>query len=220
MLFIIILTFVFISAFMAYASFDITSGVYVRVFCRKQTKEKQVALTFDDGPHPEYTPQVLDILKQYQIQAIFFVIGQHIAGNEELIKRIIAEGHQIGNHSNTHKSTFPLLGAKKMAADLLQCEQTIRQVTNSQTEWFRPPFGVTNPNVAKAVKIRNYKVAGWSIRSLDTMEKDKDKIVRRAVSRLRPGAIILLHDHLSHAPYVLKHVIEQAVEKGYSFYSL
>jgi peptidoglycan/xylan/chitin deacetylase (PgdA/CDA1 family) len=206
-----------VAAFLAYASFHISFGAYLIAFCRKPTKEKLIALSFDDGPHPEYTPQTLNILKQYDLKATFFVIGARIAGNENILKRIHTEGHQTGNHSFSHKNTFPLLGAKKMAADLLQCEQAIEQVTGCAVKWFRPPFGVTNPNVAKAVKIRNYKVAGWSIRSLDTVKTDKDKVVRRVVSKLHPGAVVLLHDHLPDTPYILEQIIVQAKEKGYEF---
>ena len=209
--------FLLLSAFYVYTSFDLSFGYYLRAFCRKPTNEKTVALTFDDGPHPEHTPRVLDILKQYDVQATFFLIGRRIAGNEEIVRRIHAEGHQTGNHSFSHTNTFPFYGAKRMAADMLQCGQAICQVTGCVPEWFRPPFGVTNPNVAKAVKIRNYKVAGWSIRSLDTVKSDKEKVVRRIVSRLRPGAVVLLHDHLPNTPYIVEQIIRQAKEKGYDF---
>jgi len=209
--------FLLLLAFYVYASFDLSFGVYLRAFCRKPAEEKFVALTFDDGPHPEHTPRVLDILKQYDVQATFFLIGGRIAGNEELVKQIHAEGHQTGNHSFSHTNTFPFHSAKRMAADMLQCGQAICQITGCEPEWFRPPFGVTNPNVAKAVKIRNYKVAGWSIRSLDTVRSDKEKVIRRIVSRLRPGAVILLHDHLPDTHYILEQIIRQAKEKGYNF---
>ena len=209
-----------VAAFLAYASFHISFGAYLRAFCRKPTDEKIIALTFDDGPHPVHTPRVLDVLKQYDVRATFFVIGKHISGNEDILKQIQAEGHQTGNHSFAHKNTFPFLGAKKMADDLMQCEQAIRRVTGFPTKWFRPPFGVTNPNVAKAVKIRGYKVAGWSIRSLDTVKSDKEKVIRRIVSRLRPGAVVLLHDHLPNTPYVLEKTIQQAKKRGYDFVTM
>jgi len=209
-----------VAAFLAYASFTISFGLYLRAFCRKPTKEKLIALTFDDGPHPEYTPQVLDVLKQYDVKAVFFVIGERIAGNEGILKRMQADGHQIGNHSFSHKKTFPLFGAKKMAADMLQCEQAIEQATGYQTKWFRPPFGVTNPNVAKAVKMRGYRMAGWSIRSLDTIKSGEEKIVRRVISQLKPGSVILLHDHLPNTPCMVEQIIQQAKEKGYTFVTI
>ena len=210
-------SFLLLAAFFGYASFDISFGYYLRAFCRKPTREKLLALTFDDGPHPEHTLQTLDILKQYDIKAGFFVIGERIAGNEHIVKRIQADGHQTGNHSFSHKKTFPWLGAKKMAADMLLCEQAICRVTGYEPKWFRPPFGITNPNVAKAVKMRGYQVAGWSIRSLDTVKSKKDEVVRRVVSKLRPGAVVLLHDHLPDTPYILEQIIRQAREQGYAF---
>ena len=217
----IIVVLLMIAAFVAYyASFTISSGVYLHAFCRKSTKEKLVAFTFDDGPHPEHTSRVLDVLKQYDVKATFFVIGERIAGNEDILKRMQADGHQIGNHSFSHKKTFPLLGAKKMAADMQQCEQAIVQAIGCQTKWYRPPFGVTNPDVAKAVKIQGYQVAGWSIRSLDTIKSDSEKVVRRVVSRLRPGAVILLHDHLPNTSCILEQIILQAREKEYIFVTI
>ena len=204
-------------AFFTYASFSISFGLYLRAFCRKPTQEKLLALTFDDGPHPEYTPQVLDVLKQYDVKATFFVIGERIAGNEDILKRMPAEGHQIGNHSFSHKNTFPWLDAKKMASNLLQCEQAIEQAVGYQATWFRPPFGVTNPTMAKTVKMLGYRVAGWSIRSLDTIKRDKQKVVQRVVSRLKPGAVILLHDRLPETHRVAEQIIRQAKEKGYAF---
>ncbi|MDR1155183.1 MAG: polysaccharide deacetylase family protein [Bacteroidales bacterium] len=205
------------TAFLIHASFSISSGFYVRAFCRRHTKEKLIALTFDDGPHPAYTPQVLDVLKQYGVKAAFFVIGERIAGNENILERTCMEGHLIGNHSFTHKNTFPLFGRAKMVFDLCLCDSTIARTVAPCSGWFRPPFGVINPNVAKAVKMLKYQVAGWSIRSLDTVKSDKDRVVKRVVSRLHPGAVILLHDPLPDAPYILEQVIRQAVGKGYRF---
>ncbi len=206
-----------IFAFLIYASFNISSGIYLQTFSRKKTDAKQVMLTFDDGPHPVHTPAVLDILKKYEVKAAFFVIGKNIAGNEDILKRMLAEGHTIGNHSFSHGNTFPLLRPQKMADDLMQCERAAEKIIGQRTTWFRPPFGVTNPYVARAIKMRNYRVAGWSIRSLDTLFNDKNKPVRRVVKRLKPGAIILLHDNRPNAPYITEQILLQAKEKGYDF---
>ena len=206
-----------LAIFFAYAAFNISFGFYLRAFCSKPICEKLIALTFDDGPHQENTARVLDVLKQYDVKATFFVIGEHVADNENIVRRIHSEGHQTGNHSFSHKNSFPFFGAQKMAADMLQCEEVIGKATEYQTKWFRPPFGVTNPNVAKAVKMRGYRVAGWSIRSLDTVKSNREKVVRRVVSRLRPGAVVLLHDNLAETHSILEQIIMQAKEKGYGF---
>jgi peptidoglycan/xylan/chitin deacetylase (PgdA/CDA1 family) len=205
------------TALFVYASFSISFGFYLRAFCRKPTNEKLLALTFDDGPHFIYTKEVLDILKKNDVKATFFIVGNQIFFCKDILRRTLVEGHQIGNHSFTHKNNFPWLGVKKMASNLLQCEQAIEQAAGYQTKWFRPPFGVTNYDVAKAVKIRGYRVAGWSIRSLDTVMSDKEKVVRRVISRLRPGAVILLHDCLPNTPYIAEQIIRQAKGKGYTF---
>jgi peptidoglycan/xylan/chitin deacetylase (PgdA/CDA1 family) len=204
-------------AYYGYACFNMSLGVYLSAFCRKHTREKLIALTFDDGPHPEHTYQVLDVLKKNDVKATFFVIGKNIAGNEAVLKKIYSDGHQIGVHSFSHRNIFPFSGKKKIAADLLQCEQAIVRTTGYKPTWFRPPFGVTNPDVAKAVNVREYKVAAWNIRSFDTVISNKNKIVKRVVSRLSPGAVVLLHDRLPHTPDVLEHIIRKAVEMGYGF---
>jgi len=207
----------FLIAFFGYASFNISFGLYLKAFCRKQTNEKIVSLTFDDGPHPENTLRVLDVLKKYNIKATFFVIGSQIVGNEDVLKRTVLEGHHVGNHSFSHKNTFPFFSTQKMVDDILYCEQAIFRSIGCKTKWFRPPFGVTNPNVSKAVKRTGYKVAGWSIRSLDTVKSDKDAVARRVVSKLHPGAVILLHDNLRDTPYILEEIIINALKQGYGF---
>lgn len=204
-----------ILAFLFYASYSIKSQVYVRALCRVKTTENVVYLTFDDGPDTKQTPQVLDVLKRNNATATFFCIGSRIAGNEALLKRMADEGHQIGIHSFSHANGFPLYGRGRMIADIRQCQQTIEQATGATTTLFRPPFGVTNPTIGKAVKSLNLKTIGWTIRSYDTNGANNAKIVRRISRQLRPGAIILLHDRLPQSAERLQMVIEAVKKAGY-----
>ena len=204
-----------ILAFMFYASYSIKSQVYVRALCRVKTTEKIVYLTFDDGPNAEQTPQVLDVLKRNNAKATFFCIGSRIAGNEQILKRIIGEGHTIGNHSFSPTNSFPLFSRRRMIADIEQCKNVIESAIGTAPTLFRPPFGVTNPTVGKAVKTLNLKTIGWTIRTYDTNRCSDARIARRISRQLRPGAIILLHDRLPQSAERLQMVIDTVKENGY-----
>jgi peptidoglycan/xylan/chitin deacetylase (PgdA/CDA1 family) len=181
------------------------------------TSEKKVLLTFDDGPHNPNTYRVLEVLKKHQVKAIFFVIGKNISGNEELMKRIVAEGHQLGNHSYSHHNWIDVWSAKKVTEDFLDCQKLIQSYQPNKL--FRPPYGVTNPNIAKAVKSLNLVSVGWNVRSYDTSIKNIEKVEKRVLARLKPGAVILLHDRLDFMPELLDSLIPAIRKKGYEFAS-
>lgn len=181
-----------------------------------KTAEKKVLLTFDDGPCNPYTAKVLDVLKQHGVKAVFFVIGKNIEGNEAILKRIVAEGHAIGNHSFSHDTWIDVWPVQKVTDDFSACQKLIEHYQPNQ-RLFRPPYGVTNPNVAKAVKKLHLQSMGWNIRSYDTSIKEVEKIKQRILSALKPGAIILLHDRLDFMPELLESLIPAIKEKGYDF---
>jgi peptidoglycan/xylan/chitin deacetylase (PgdA/CDA1 family) len=181
------------------------------------TSEKKVLLTFDDGPHTN-TIRVLEVLKKYHIHAVFFVIGKNIIGNEDIVKQIVADGHHIGNHSFSHDNLIDVWSTEKVAKDFSDCQQII-QSYQKDSKLFRPPYGVTNPNIARAVKTLHLQSIGWNIRSYDTSIKEVDKIKGRVLSQLKPGAIILLHDRLDCMPELLENLIPAIKEKGYEFAS-
>lgn len=182
---------------------------------RINTSDKKVLLTFDDGPHTN-TVKVLEVLKKYDVKALFFVIGKNIQGNEAILKQIVSDGHQIGNHSFSHHNFIDLWSTKKVTKDFVTCQKLIEQY-QPNTKLFRPPYGVTNPNIAKAVKTLGLQSIGWNVRSYDTSIKDVEKIKQRVLSQLKPGAIILLHDRLDFMPDLLETLIPAIKGKGYSF---
>lgn len=179
-------------------------------------QHKKVLLTFDDGPHNPNTLKVLEVLKKHDVKAVFFIIGKNIQANEFILKQIIEEGHQIGNHSFSHSNFFDVWTTKKVTSDIESCQKIIDQY-QINSNLFRPPFGVTNPNIAKAVKNLNLISVGWNIRSYDTSTKSIKKINERILSRLKPGAIILLHDRLDFMPELLDELIVSIKAKGYGF---
>ncbi|RQO29782.1 polysaccharide deacetylase family protein [Taibaiella sp. KBW10] len=175
-----------------------------------------VALTFDDGPH-ELTESVLDILKAEQVKATFFLIGKNIAGREAILQRMKDEGHLIGNHSYEHSVHFDWQSTKKMALELQACNEAIQSVTGFTPTIFRPPFGVTNPNLAKAVTQLNMQSIGWNVRSMDTVAKDASILKKKILSKTRANSIILLHDRCAVTVELLPELIRALKEKGYSF---
>lgn len=217
------LTIMFLSLFtvavaiLVVGSYDICFGLYIKTYCKAKTKKRVLALSFDDGPHREFTPLVLDILKKHNIKAGFFLIGEWLEMEPDLAKRIMHEGHTIGNHSFKHSSKFTIRNTKALINDLKQNEDLIYEITGKRVKLFRPPYGVTNPNIAAAARLLEYNVIGWSIRSLDTMGKPDEKIIKRVVTRLKPGSIILLHDTHKGIGTILEEVIRKAKEEGYTF---
>ncbi len=206
---------VFWLAFLFYASYSLSSGVYLKAYCKKKTAEKEIALTFDDGPDAGYTPEILDILKRRNVEAAFFCIGSEVEKNPQLVDRMLTEGHLIGNHSYSHAYSFPMFGVKKMIADVQRCENAITAVTRQPVRFFRPPFGITNPLVRKALKSFDYYIIGWNVRSLDTSIGDVDIIVKRVIKRIRPGSVLLLHDRLPYAGQVLEKILAYLSENDY-----
>lgn len=158
-----------ITVFMVWASASIRSGVYVRAFCREKTDRKVVYLTFDDGPHPPETERVLDVLRERGARATFFMIGSKVSGNEAVLRRMLEEGHALGLHTYSHAGTFPLLSFDKMLADVNEGKRAVESVAGKQISLFRPPFGVTNPTIAKVIRTLGLHTVGWDVRSFDTM---------------------------------------------------
>jgi len=176
-------------------SFHIRWNYFLRADHKNdKIKENVIALTFDDGPHFEYTLQVLSLLQEYDAKATFFCIGKNIIKHPEIIKRILAEGHVIGNHSFIHSNNYGFLSTKRVLADIQHTQEKVNEITNLKLKFFRPPFGVTNPNIAKAIKILNLKTFGWSIRTYDTTVKRSEKIMRNIKSKIKKGDVILMHD--------------------------
>ncbi len=204
---------------LAWGSFNICAGLYIRAHCRANTSKKKLALTFDDGPHATITPKVLDMLKAHHIKAGFFLIGENIEQNEEIARQISEEGHILGSHSYSHANNFGFWGSRKITADLRKNESLIERISGKKTRLFRPPFGVTNPNIAKAARLLEYSVIGWSIRSLDTVNKSNNRIINRVVKRLKPGGVILFHDNHERIIPILEEVIKKATDEGYEFVS-
>lgn len=201
-----------------YGSIRIEADFYFRsVHTVSAAADKALCLTFDDGPHPEVTPRILDILNARQIPAVFFVIGKNIQGREAILQRMIAEGHQIGNHSYSHHALFDLQTPAAMAGEIRRTNALIEAVTGRKVTLFRPPYGVTNPMLASAVRQTGMVSVGWSLRSFDTVAKSEQALLQKLLAETRPGNIILLHDRCEITARVLTDYIDEALRRGYTF---
>lgn len=207
-------------ALIIYGSVIIQSNFFAQAYCHATSLEKEIALSFDDGPNREYTPQVLSILAQYNASATFFVIGKNIQGNESILKQIDADGHSIGNHSYTHSFFVDFKGFQGFKNELNQTAESVFKIIGKRMKLFRPPYGVTTPHLVNASNLLNYSIIGWNIRSFDTTSDTAPIITRRVQKQIKPGAIILFHDTSDKTVQVLKQTLNFAKENGYKVVSV
>lgn len=198
-----------------YGSSIIQANFFAEAYCHADTAEKEIALSFDDGPNREFTPQALSILAHYNAPATFFVVGKNIQGNEDILKQIDADGHSIGNHTYTHSFFVDFKSARGFKNELNQTANAVFKVIGKHMKLFRPPYGVTTPHLAKASNLLGYKIVGWSIRSFDTTADSAHGISRRVQKQIKPGAIILFHDTSDKTIHALKQTLKFAQENGY-----
>ncbi len=215
-----ILLFIVYSLIVFYGCYNVGSNFFIKIVCSATTDKKEIAISFDDGPATNYTPEILKLLKQENIKATFFCIGNRITGNENILKQIKEEGHIIGNHSYSHHFWFDMYSSKKMLNDLKMMDDEMERATGLRPKLFRPPYGVTNPNLKKAIIKGGYTPVGWSVRSLDTVIKDEKKLLNKIMDSLKPGAVFLFHDTQKVTLNVLPEFIQEVKNRGYQIVPL
>ncbi|MDO5971746.1 polysaccharide deacetylase family protein [Flavivirga aquimarina] len=179
----------------AAGSFFITWNYHLKsLHSNKQIKENRIAITFDDGPHPEFTPKVLELLKKYNAKATFFCIGKHIEAYPNVFSDIIKQGHTVGNHTYTHANNFGFFKTKEVIDELQKTNAIVKNIVGFTMQLYRPAFGVTNPRIKKAIKHTELQSIGWNIRSLDTTSRTSKTVFNRVTKDLSRGDVILLHD--------------------------
>ncbi len=214
------LLFVAYSLIVFWGCYYVGSNFFIKIICRANTDKKEIAISFDDGPAENYTQQILNILNTENVKATFFCIGNRIAGNEAVLKQLQADGHIIGNHSYSHHFWFDMYAAKKMQSDLQQMDAEMERVTGLKPKLFRPPYGVTNPNLAKAIKKGGYTPVGWSVRSMDTVIKDGERLLAKINEGIKPGAVFLFHDTSKSTLNILPEFIQEVKKRGYNIIPL
>ncbi len=186
------------------------------------SKEKLVALTIDDGPHPTITPLILDLLKKHQAKATFFLTGKNIQENPEIVKRIIDEGHEIGNHMQDHN--FSILLEASEAEDQLLITHNLITAYQPSTKWFRPGGGLTDRALNELSHSHGYSTVIGSVYPFDALipeEYGGEYFITRYIDRnIHPGAIIILHDGRIRTIRVLENILPTLVNDGYQFVTL
>lgn len=197
---------------------------YGQVFSEVSTNQKVVALTFDDGPYPPYTDMILDVLKEYNVPATFFVVGRNVEKHPETLQRIISEGHQIGNHTYNH---IDLLKANKatIIQEIDKTNQVVRAAIGFAPNIVRPPHGFRDPVVMEVMQERGLKVVEWSVMSRDWTNPGVDVIVERTLKKVKNGSVILLHDgdgitqddSRAQTVEATRQIIRELLAEGYTF---
>ena len=172
-----------------------------------------VVLTFDDGPSA-LTPQFLDLLKKYNTKAVFFCVGEQIQKYPEVVHRMKTEGHLVANHTFSHQPRN-LLHTQRLIDEIKRTDAVLAEL-GIHTPLFRPPYGITNPPLARAIRATQKKTIGWDIRSLDTVITDEDRLFRRITRKLSTGNIILMHDKFEHSLHVLERLLQYLKDNNYT----
>ncbi|MDZ7303602.1 MAG: polysaccharide deacetylase family protein [candidate division KSB1 bacterium] len=164
-----------------------------RILWCVQTQERVVALSFDDGPHPRHTPEILDLLDEYQIPATFFLIGRHVRQHPEVARRIAGGRHEIGNHTFNHRM-LPFLRDEMIVHEIRRTTEIIGEVTGRTPRFLRPPMGLFSKRVVDLVEQSGCEVVVGDVYPRDPQRPGREKIYHRVIRRVRPGSIIILHD--------------------------
>jgi len=186
------------------------------------TQEKVVTLTFDDGPDPSYTGPILDILKEKKVSATFFVLGEGVDANPDLLRRMLKEGHEIGNHGYTHDYS-QRYSQYKTLDEIRHTDKAVYAATGVHTYYYRPPGGFTSKRVTEIINRNGYEVILWSADSSDWRKPGVNRIKKNVLTNVFPGAIVLFHDGggmRSQTVEALGQVIDQLRSNGYRFVTL
>ncbi len=190
-LFVLILIWLLITG---YGVANIRSGYFLKSLSNNsKINQRKIAITFDDGPDPN-TLEVLKILDKYGVRCTFFCIGKQVEKYPEIVREITKKNHVIGNHTFSHDKLIDMYGTERFTNEIKDADRIIEKYTTRRPLLFRPPYGITNPNIAKAVKATGHTVIGWNKRSFDTTIPSEKVILRRITKNLKNGDVILLHD--------------------------
>jgi peptidoglycan-N-acetylglucosamine deacetylase len=185
---------------------------------------REIALTIDDGPDPEVTPAVLDLLDAAQAKATFFCIGWRARQHPALCREIVARGHRVENHGDAHSNAFSLFGPGRMRADIAAAQATLSDITGQAPVFFRPTAGLRNPFLDPVLAQLGLRLAAWTRRPYDTRDGRPQQVLERLTRNLGPGDILLMHDGhaaltpegqpvvLATLPILLRTLREQALQ--------
>ncbi|MBL4586099.1 MAG: polysaccharide deacetylase family protein [Flavobacteriales bacterium] len=203
------------SVTLGWGVFDIGSQFFMKTYWRGELGK--VSFTFDDGPHPIITQQILQVLKEENVKATFFCIGKNAGKYPEIVRQIVAEGHVVGNHTYKHDYVFSKAAAEKQIVD---GAQAIQKIIGKKPVYFRPPFGVMTPEIAKAAKKANCAIIGWDLRSQDGNIRTTKATINRVKAHLKKSTLLLFHDTNPTTPEALREIIHLCRKNGMEIVSL
>ncbi len=179
--------------------------------------DSTIAITFDDGPHPQLTPKLLDILKERNIHATFYVIGKNVEAYPEIVKRMVAEGHEVGNHTWNHPS-LTKLSASKVESEMNDTTRAIEAAIGSKPKTMRPPYGATNATLNKRHDEEfGMKVILWSVDPMDWKYRNAARVSSQIIENTKPGAIVLAHDIHASTVDAMPKTLDALLAKGFKF---
>lgn len=206
---------IIVTSFPVFASKSSSNEYYF-----KRNDQNKIALTFDDGPHPKQTYKILDILEKYDIKATFFVVGVNAENYPEPLKEIVKRGHEIGNHTYSHKYVKGK-DAKTVSADLDRCRDVIFSICGVKPTVFRAPGGLMDEiSVGNSQVFSEYDIIYWSIDTMDWAHHSPEEIETQVLGNIKSGDIILMHDYIGYnspTADALELIIPKLIEKGFSF---
>ena len=191
----------------------------VDIYRKHENEFMKIALTFDDGPHPRHTPQILDLLDRYEIKATFFSVGINAYYYPDVLAEIAARGHEIGNHTYSHPHVNQV-NQVKLEREIEKCEEMIYQITDRKTKLFRPPEGMIDSEMLKTIHNLDYRIILWDIDTRDWAHTSPEEIAKNVIEKTSSGDIILMHDYIgrnSPTYEAMEIFIPVLIEKGYKF---
>jgi peptidoglycan-N-acetylglucosamine deacetylase len=193
------------------------SPAKLATYSQVRVDQPDIAMTFDDGPSAENTPRLLEMLKQRNIKATFFLIGQNAAANPDLVRRILAEGHEIGNHSWTHPQ-LSKLSDDRVTTEITKTQDAIKDASGYTPTLLRPPYGAITARQREWIENQfGLNIILWSVDPLDWKRPGASVITQRILSQVRPGAIILSHDIHKQTIDAMPATLDGLISKGYKF---
>lgn len=169
------------------------SQVYGRTFIGVNHGSRQLALTYDDGPSPIWTPRLLEVLAKHEVRATFFMLGEHVERHADVAQAVASAGHVIGNHTFSHRNLI-FSSPARVVEEIQRCRRVLSGVIGEHSNLFRPPFGGRRPDVLKLARAEGFEPVMWSVSSHDWDAKTPEEIERRVSRQVRGGDVILMHD--------------------------
>lgn len=205
--------------FLLTACLPISATKDVEIYRSVKTEDKKIALTFDDGPHPTQTEEILSILDEYNITATFFVVGTNVEYYPDIVRLITENGHEIGNHTYSHPKKYDKNGID-ISLELSKTHELVLKVSETEMKLMRPPGGNINNSLKKEAEKMGYKVILWNIDTRDWTHLSPKEISENIKNNIKCGSIILFHDYIgkgSPTAETLKITIPYLISEGYEF---